>query len=43
MEDNNKKQINDEILNKLIKIEKSLIQAEEKAKEKKLVKEQKNG
>lgn len=43
MEDNNKKQINDEILNKLIKIENSLIQAEEKAKEKKLVKEQKNG
>lgn len=43
MDNRNENQVNEEILDKLIKIENSLTQAEEKAKEKKLVKEQKNG
>ena len=43
MDNKNENQVNEEILAKLIKIENSLIAAEEKAKEKKLVKEQKNG
>lgn len=42
MDNKNQNQVNEEILDKLIKIENSLIQAEEKAKEKKLVKEPKN-
>lgn len=42
MDNRNENQVNEEILDKLIKIENSLNQAEEKAKEKKLVKEQKN-
>ena len=43
MDNRNENQVNEEILTKLIKIENSLTQAEEQAKEKKLVKEQKNG
>lgn len=43
MDNRNENQVNEEILDKLIKIENSLTQAEEKVKEKKLVKEQKNG
>ena len=43
MDNRNTNQVNEEILDKLIKIDNSITQALEKAKEKKLVKEQKNG